>query len=130
MNVFRAALSGDFWITGIAIARYIPRGLSYKSKSMGISFFNGGEEARVSAACRESEARFAAASGEPWKSTRCFTISNLACGGSQGLLRSSRRELSDLPEHFSNGFSLTGISEQPVGLRLPTGFKNSACTEI
>jgi hypothetical protein len=25
MNVFRAALSSDFWITGIAIARYIPR---------------------------------------------------------------------------------------------------------
>jgi len=25
MNVFRAALSSDLWITGIAIARYIPR---------------------------------------------------------------------------------------------------------
>jgi hypothetical protein len=25
MNVFRAALARDFWITGIAIARYMPR---------------------------------------------------------------------------------------------------------
>ena len=25
MNVFRAALTSDFWMTGIAIVRYIPR---------------------------------------------------------------------------------------------------------
>ena len=30
MNVFRAALSSDFWITGIAIARYIPRAFRTK----------------------------------------------------------------------------------------------------
>ena len=30
MNVFRAALSRDFWITGIAIARYIPRAFRTK----------------------------------------------------------------------------------------------------
>jgi hypothetical protein len=30
MNVFRTALSSDFWITGIAIARYIPRGFRTK----------------------------------------------------------------------------------------------------
>jgi len=37
MNVFRAALSSDIWITGIAIARY-SLGPFVQSKSMGISF--------------------------------------------------------------------------------------------
>jgi hypothetical protein len=30
MNVFRAALTRDFWITGIAIARYMPSRLLKK----------------------------------------------------------------------------------------------------
>jgi hypothetical protein len=30
MNVFRAALTSDFWITGIAIVRYIPRAFRVK----------------------------------------------------------------------------------------------------
>jgi hypothetical protein len=30
MNVFRAALARDFWITGIAITRYIPRAFRVK----------------------------------------------------------------------------------------------------
>jgi hypothetical protein len=30
MNVFRAALARDFWITGIAIARYVPRAFRVK----------------------------------------------------------------------------------------------------
>jgi len=30
MNVFRAALARDFWITGIAIVRYIPRAFRVK----------------------------------------------------------------------------------------------------
>jgi hypothetical protein len=30
MNVFRAALDRDFWITGIAIARYMPRAFRVK----------------------------------------------------------------------------------------------------
>jgi hypothetical protein len=30
MNVFRAALAHDFWITGIAIARYMPRAFRVK----------------------------------------------------------------------------------------------------
>jgi hypothetical protein len=30
MNVFRAALTSDFWMTGIAIVRYIPRAFRVK----------------------------------------------------------------------------------------------------
>ena len=30
MNVFRAALASDFWMTGIAIARHIPRAFRVK----------------------------------------------------------------------------------------------------
>jgi hypothetical protein len=38
MNVFRAALSIDFWITGIAIARYIPRALRTKQIDANLFF--------------------------------------------------------------------------------------------
>jgi hypothetical protein len=37
MNVFRAALARDFWITGIAIARYMPRAFRVK-QLMAINF--------------------------------------------------------------------------------------------
>ena len=62
MNVFRAALTSDFWITGIAIARYIPR--VFRVKQLMEIFFHGGEAARVSPACRECEAQLAASMGD------------------------------------------------------------------
>ena len=73
MNVFRAALSGDFWITGIAIARYIPR--AFRTKQIdGNLFFT--EEKRQEYR-RRVESRIRCTDGEPWKLSRCFTISTL-----------------------------------------------------
>jgi hypothetical protein len=43
MNVFRAALSSDFWITGIAIARYIPR--AFRTKQIDGNLFFAEEKA-------------------------------------------------------------------------------------
>ena len=43
MNVFRAALSRDFWITGVAIARYIPRAFRTKQIEGNLFFRSAGE---------------------------------------------------------------------------------------
>jgi len=52
-----------------------------------------------------------------------FTILNLACGGSQGFYDLPDESYLISPKHFSMDSRLTGISEQPVGLRLPTGLQ-------
>jgi hypothetical protein len=44
MNVFRAALSRNFWITGIAIARYIPR--AFRTKQVDGNLFFTEEKRR------------------------------------------------------------------------------------
>ena len=46
MNVFRAALSSDFWITGIAIARYIPRAFRTKQIDGNLFFAEKRQEYR------------------------------------------------------------------------------------
>src|SRR5271168_3179330 len=98
MNVFRAALSSDFWITGIANSSLRPSGLSYKANRWE-SLFHGGEAAGVSAACRECDAEFAAQVGN--HGSRPDASPSQPCMRRFArLLRSSRRELSDLPNAF------------------------------
>ena len=82
MNVFRAALVRDFWITGIAIARNMPRAFRVKQVD-GNQFFT--EEKR-------QEYRRRVESVTPNSQLQWGTMEvdqmlhhlNLACGGSQG----------------------------------------------
>jgi hypothetical protein len=97
MNVFRAALSSDFWITGIAIARYIHRAFGTKQID-GNLFFT--EEKRQEYRRRVESVTLT--SRRKWGTMevdQMFHHLNLACGGSQGFY-DSRRELSDLPNAF------------------------------
>ena len=120
MNVFRAALTSDFWITGIAIASYIPRAFRVKQVD-GDLFFT--EEKR-------QEYRRRVESVTPNSQRQWGTMEvdqmlhhlNLACGGSQGFY--------DLPDEsylisrtLFKWILIDWYPEQPVGLRLPTGFK-------
>src|SRR5258708_28446094 len=81
MNVFRAALSSDFWITGIAIARYIPR--AFRTKQIdGNLFFT--EEKRQE--YRRRVERVTLNSRRKWGTMEVDQMLhhlNLACGGSQ-----------------------------------------------
>src|SRR5271168_2861184 len=82
MNVFRAALARDFWTTGVAIARYIPRAFRVKQVD-GNQFFT--EEKR-------QEYRRRVESVTPKSQRQWGTMEvdqmlhhlNLASGGSQG----------------------------------------------
>src|SRR5271170_1433820 len=82
MNVFRAAFARDFWITGIAIARYIPRAFRVKQVD-GNQFFT--EEKR-----REYRRRVESVTPHSRRQWGTMEVDqmlhhlNLACGGSLG----------------------------------------------
>jgi hypothetical protein len=120
MNMFRAALARDFWITGIAIARYMPRAFRVKQVD-GNQFFT--EEKR-----QEYRRRVESVTPNSQRQWGTMEIDqmlhhlNLACGGSQGFY--------DLPDEsylisrtLFKWILVDWYPEQPVGLRLPTGFK-------
>jgi len=98
MNVFRAALSSDFWITGIAIARYIPR--AFRTKQIDGNLFFAEEKRQEYRRRVESVTLNRGASGEPWKSTRCFTISTLHAEVRKASTMFPDESLSDLPNAF------------------------------
>ena len=109
MNVFRAALSSDFWITGIAIARYIPR--AFRTKQIDGNLFFTVE--------KRQEYRRRVERGTMEVDQMLHHL-NLACGGSQGFY--------DLPDEsylisrtLFKWILVDRYPEQPVGLRLPTG---------
>ncbi len=82
MNVFRAALSGDFWITGIAIARYIPQ--AFRRKQIDGNLFFTEEKSqeyrqRVESLKQDSLRRWGTMEVD-----QMLRHLNLACGGSQG----------------------------------------------
>jgi Protein of unknown function (DUF1569) len=120
MNVFRAALTGDFWITGTAIARYMPRAFRVKQVD-GNHFFT--EEKRQE--YRSRVENVTPNSQRQWGTMEVDQMLhhlNLACGGSQGFY--------DLPDEsylisrtLFKWILVDWYPEQPVGLRLPTGFK-------
>ena len=63
MNVFRAALARDFWITGIAIARYMPRAFRVKQVD-GNQFFTEEKRQEYPPARGKCAARFEASVGD------------------------------------------------------------------
>ena len=120
MNVFRASLSSDFWITGIAIARYLPQAFRRKQID-GNLFFT--EQKR-----QEYRRRIETLTPDSWRQWGTMEVDqmlhhlNLACGSSQGVY--------DLPDEsylisrtLFKWILVDWYPEQPVGLRLLTGFK-------
>lgn len=120
MNVFRAALSSDFWITGIAIARYIPRAFRTKQIDGNLFFTEKKRQEyrrRVESVTLNSRRKWGTMEVD-----QMLHHLNLAFGGSQGFY--------DLPDEsylisrtLFKWILVDWYSEQPVGLRLPTGFK-------
>jgi hypothetical protein len=120
MNVFRAALARDFWITEIPIARYMPRAFRVKQVD-GNQFFTEDKRQeyrrRVESVTPNSQRQWGTMEVD-----QMLHHLNLACGGSQGFY--------DLPDEsylisrtLFKWILVDWYPEQPVGLRLPTGFK-------
>jgi hypothetical protein len=120
MNVFRAALSGDFWIMGIAIARYIPR--AFRTKQIDGNLFFTEEKRQEYRRRVESLKQDSRRKWGTMEVDQMLHHLNLACGGSQGFY--------DLPDEsylisrtLFKWILVDWYAEQPVGLRLLTGFK-------
>ena len=120
MNVLRAAFSSDFWTTGVAIARYLPR--AFRTKQIdGNLFFTEEKQQEY----RRRVESLTSDSRRQWGTMEVDQMLhhlNLACGGSQGFY--------DLPDEsylisrtLFKWILVDWYPEQPVGLRLPTGFK-------
>jgi hypothetical protein len=116
MNVFRAALTSDFWITGIVIVRYIPRAFRVKPVD-GDLFFTAEKRQeyrrRVESMMPDSQRQWGTMEVD-----QMLHHLNLACGGSQGFY--------DLPDEsyltartLFKWILVDWYPEQPVGLRLP-----------
>ena len=120
MNVFRAALTSDFWMTGIAIVRHIPRAFRVKQVDGDLFFTEEKRQEyrrRVESVTPDSQRQWGTMEAD-----QMLHHLNLACGGSQGFY--------DLPDEsyltsrtLFRWILVDWYPEQPVGLRLPTGFK-------
>jgi hypothetical protein len=120
MNVFRAALSRDFWITGVAIARYLPQ--AFRTKQIDGNLFFTEEKRQEYRRRVESVTLNSRRKWGTMEVDQMLHHLNLACGGSQGFY-----DLTD-ESYLISGTLFKWIlvdwyAEQPVGLRLPTGFK-------
>ncbi|MGB8836696.1 MAG: hypothetical protein WCC67_08120, partial [Candidatus Acidiferrales bacterium] len=120
MNAFRAALSRDFWITGIAIARYIPR--AFRTKQIDGNLFFTEEKRQEYRSRVESVTPHSPRQWGTMEVDQMLHRLNLACGGSLGFY--------NLPDEsyltsrtFLKWILVDWFPEQPVGLRLPAGFK-------
>lgn len=120
MNVFRAALSNDFWIAGIAIARYIAR--AFRTKQIDGNLFFTEEKRQQYRRGVESVTLNSRRKSGTMEADQMLHHLNLACGGSQGF-----HELPDesylISRTLFKWILVDWYAEQPVGLRLPTGFK-------
>src|ERR1700675_1593597 len=82
MNVFRAALSSDFWITGIAIARYIPR--AFRTKQIDGNLFFTEKKRQEYRRRVERRQRNSRRKWGTMEADQMVHHLNLGCGGSQG----------------------------------------------
>ncbi len=120
MNVVRAALTRDFWITGVAIARYIPRAFRVKQIDGDLFFTEDKRQEyrrRVESVTPDSPRQWGTMEVQ-----QMLHHLNLGFGGSLGFY--------DLPDEsyltsrtLFRWILIDWYPEQPVGLRLPTGLK-------
>ena len=116
----QALLTANFWLSGLAIIRYIPRSFRVKAVD-GSSFFSESSQ-------EELKSRVQRMTPNQTRQWGTMTVAqmlhhlNLACGSSLGFYQ--------LPDEsylvsrtIFRWILVDWFSEQPIGLRLPAGFK-------
>ena len=119
-SFIRESFTSNFWMSGLAILKYIPRYFRVKQVD-GNAFFTGEKLQEF----RDRILRITPANPRQWGTMTVAQMLhhlNLACGGSLGFY--------DLPDesYFVSRTVFRWVlvdwyPEQPVGLRLPKGFK-------
>ena len=119
-SLARELLTGDFWITGLAIAKYIPR--SFRAQQIdGMVFFTESRHDEF----RNRVLRITPASSRQWGTmsvSQMLHHLNLACGSALGFYKLPDESYLASRTVF-RWILVDWYPEQPVGLRLPKGFK-------
>lgn len=119
-SLARELLTSDFWITGLAIVKYIPRSFRVK-QVQGMAFFT---EARHNE-FRNRVHRITPANPRQWGTrsvSQMLHHLNLACGSPLGF-HTLADESYLLSRTLFRWLLVDLFPELPVGLRLPKGFK-------
>jgi hypothetical protein len=119
-SLTRELLTRDFWFTGLAILRYIPRSFRVRQVD-GMAFFTDGKHDEL----RNRILGVTVANLRQWGTMNVSQMLhhlNLACGGSLGFY--TLPDESYLASRTLFRWMLVDwFPEQPVGLRLPKDFK-------
>jgi uncharacterized protein DUF1569 len=119
-NLGREMFSRDFWMTGLAIVKYIPR--SFRVKQLdGMVFFTDAKREEF----RNRVLRITPANPRQWGTmsvSQMLHHLNLACGGSLGFY-TLPNESYLVARTLFRWILVDWFPEQPLGLRLPKGFK-------
>jgi hypothetical protein len=119
-NLVREIFTSNFWMSGLAILKYFPRLFRVKQVD-GNAFFT--EEKRDE--FRNRVLRITAANPRQWGTMNVSQMLhhlNLACGGSLGFY-TLPDESYPVSRTVFRWILVDWFPEQPVGLRLPKGFK-------
>ena len=120
MNIAKALFTSNFWMSGLAIARYVPRSFQVPQVA-GNAFFT--EEKRSEFRARVE--RVCAESPRQWGSMTVAQMLhhlNLASGGSLGFYKVPDESYL-ISRTVFRWILVDWFPEQLVGLRLPAGFK-------
>ena len=119
-NLFRELFDGDFWITGLAISKYIPRSFRVKQVD-GMAFFSEAKHEEF----RSRVLRITSANPRQWGTMSVSQMMhhlNLACGSALGFYKLPDESYFTARTLF-RWTLLDWFPEQPVGLRRPKGFR-------
>jgi Protein of unknown function (DUF1569) len=119
-SLARELFTSNFWMSGLAMLKYIPR--SYHVKQVeGMAFFTEAKHEEF----RNRVLRITAANPRQWGTMNVSQMLhhlNLACGGSLGFY-TLPDESYPVSRTVFRWILVDWFPEQPVGLRLPKGFK-------
>ena len=119
-SLARELLTRDFWITGLAITKYIPRSFRVK-QVQGMAFFTDAKHNEF----RNRVQRITPANPRQWGTmsvSQMLHHLNLACGSPLGFY-TLPNESYLVSRTLFRWMLVDWFPEQPVGLRLPKGFK-------
>lgn len=126
-SLARELLTKDFWVTGLAILKYIPR--SFRVQQVrGMVFFTEAKQSefrkRVHAITPRNPRQWGTMSV-----TQMLHHLNLACGSALGFYKLAD-ESYFLSRTLFRWMLVDWFPEQPLGLRLPRGFKIAPSAEF
>jgi hypothetical protein len=119
-SLVREVFTGNFWISGLAMLKYIPRSFRVKQVD-GMAFFTEAKRDEF----RDRVLRITSANPRQWGTMNvCQMLHhlNVACAGSLGFY-ALPDESYLVSRTVFRWILVDWFPEQPVGLRLPTGFK-------